>query len=66
MNTTKTVWRPPYWADYCQHVRSADYAARVRVLENEGATTSDAQSVADLEFRERWFLQHDDAAKTSR
>ena len=29
------------------------YAARVQELENEGLTTSDAQSVADVEFREK-------------
>lgn len=50
--------RPPYWPDYLAHVQTDAYASRVLALENEGLTTSDAQSVADAEWIDAWKVAH--------
>jgi hypothetical protein len=36
---------------HVNHPRHDDWTARVAALEEEGLTTSDAQGIADLEFR---------------
>ena len=53
-----TGYRPPYWAEYCDHVKSRAYRDRVDALCREGCDHSDAEAVADAEWLEAWHVAH--------